>query len=183
LNHSVSLYSFALNATGGRQTYQTAVPAVGEAYASSSFGDELTIAALFLAWVSNDTSRYQEAQSLYKEYALQTQDAVFNWDSKTPGIYVLFAQVCLAVSQFGDDCKSWQDEVERYLDRIVNKQVGSMTNGGLLWYDGDSNDASLNPALNAAMLMAHYAPIASSDDKRKNYLVRLLNCSPSSCYP
>ena len=44
--------------------------------------------------------------------------------------------------------------------------------GGLLWYSGDSDDASLNPALNAAMLLTRYAQIASTPDKKKNYLVR-----------
>lgn len=41
-----------------------------------------------------------------------------------------------------------------------------------MWYDGDSDSASLNPALNAAMLMMRYAPIASSTTKRDSYLVR-----------
>lgn len=45
---------------------------------------------------------------------------------------------------------------------------------GLLFYDGDSDAASLNPALNAAMLMTRYAPIASSGDKTTSYLVGLL---------
>ena len=44
--------------------------------------------------------------------------------------------------------------------------------GGLLWYHGDSDDASLNPALNAAMLLTRYAQIATTQDKKQNYLVR-----------
>jgi hypothetical protein len=43
---------------------------------------------------------------------------------------------------------------------------------GLLFYEGDSDAASLNPALNAAMLMTRYAPIASNGDKQVSYLVR-----------
>jgi len=39
-----------------------------------------------------------------------------------------------------------------------------------LWYDGDSDSASLNPALNAAMLLTRYAPLATSSDKRTSYL-------------
>lgn len=42
--------------------------------------------------------------------------------------------------------------------------------GGLLYYEGDSDAASLNPALNAAMLMTRYANIASTDDKKRQYL-------------
>lgn len=47
-----------------------------------------------------------------------------------------------------------------------------MSTGGLLWYPGDSDDASLNPALNAAMLLTRYAQIATTQDKKRNYLVR-----------
>lgn len=42
--------------------------------------------------------------------------------------------------------------------------------GGLLYYPGDSDSNSLNPALNAAMLMRRYAGFATSDDKRNTYL-------------
>lgn len=55
---------------------------------------------------------------------------------------------------------------------IVSERLACV--GGLLWYPGDSDEASLNPALNAAMLLARYAPIASTDDKRTTYLVRAL---------
>jgi hypothetical protein len=43
--------------------------------------------------------------------------------------------------------------------------------GGLLWYNGDSDDASLNPALNAAMLLTRYAPLATSSNRTTSYLV------------
>ena len=44
--------------------------------------------------------------------------------------------------------------------------------GGLLWYGGDSDDASLNPALNAAMLLMRYADsnLASTSDKAVSYV-------------
>lgn len=44
-----------------------------------------------------------------------------------------------------------------------------MSVDGLLWYEGDSDAASLNPALNAAMLMTKFAPLASSDEKKQEY--------------
>lgn len=43
-----------------------------------------------------------------------------------------------------------------------------------MWWDGDSDSASLNPAMNAAMLLARYAPIASTTEKTHSYLVRLI---------
>ena len=45
--------------------------------------------------------------------------------------------------------------------------------GGMLYYDGDSQQASLNIAMAAAMLMWKYAPMASSKDKQSQYEVSL----------
>ena len=49
-----------------------------------------------------------------------------------------------------------------------------MSIGGLLWYPGDSDSDSLNPALNAATLLTRYAQIATTQNKAKSYLVRPL---------
>ncbi|TFY80816.1 hypothetical protein EWM64_g3196 [Hericium alpestre] len=171
LTHAQQLYSFAVHASGGQQTYQTAVPQAGTAYASSSYGDELALAALMLAWASNSSSLYSEALGYYQQYNLGGQDAVFNWDSKTPGLAVLFAQLAVADPSLAGNLSGWQSEAERYFDRIVNNQgPATLTKGGLLWYNGDSDEASLNPALNAAMLLTRYAPIASTSDKGASYL-------------
>jgi len=49
--------------------------------------------------------------------------------------------------------------------------------GGLLYYPGDSYSASLNPAMNAAMLMARYSQMASTLEKKSSYQVCLSNYS------
>ncbi|KAJ7591199.1 glycoside hydrolase family 9 protein [Mycena floridula] len=170
LSHAEQLYSFAVNATGGQKLYQKSVPVVSQSYASSSYGDELTVAALFLAWAQNSTERYQDSIGYYNQFGLKGQDAIFNWDSKTPGLAVLFSQIAQSNSGLGGDLSNWQTEAERYFDKIVQKQSGFLTGGGLLFYEGDSDDASLNPALNAAMLMTRYAPMATSSDKKTAYL-------------
>ncbi|KAI0306950.1 family 9 glycosyl hydrolase [Multifurca ochricompacta] len=168
LTHARDLYAFA-------QTYQTAVPQAGVAYASSSYGDELAMAALLLSWATNSSDYYSQAESYYKQYSLGGTDFVFNWDSKTPGLVVLFAQLANAGAgaggSFAGNLSGWQVEAERYFDRILNGGGPSFkTNSGLLWYPGDSDDASLNPALNAAMLLTRYAQIATTQEKKKNYL-------------
>ncbi|KAF5369970.1 hypothetical protein D9758_001185 [Tetrapyrgos nigripes] len=182
LNHSQQLYSFAINASGGWLKYQKSVPIVTDSYASSGYGDELTIAALFLSAATNSSSYYQDALDYYKQFSLSGQDAVFNWDSKTPGVYVLFAQLAQAGYEFASgELSSRQMECERYFDNIVNnKSKATLTPGGLIFYDGDSNSATLNPALNAAMLLARYAPIASSSEKTTAYLARVNPNSPSN---
>lgn len=132
LAHSEALYSFAVNASGGQQVYQDAVPQVADAYGSSTFGDELTIAALFLAMAANSTNYFNQAKSYYTQNNLAGQDDIFNWDSKTPGIYVLFAEIASSRAKFGGNLTSWQNEAERYFDNIINgKSQASMTSGKL----------------------------------------------------
>ena len=43
--------------------------------------------------------------------------------------------------------------------------------GGLLYYNGVSDDSSLDAALNVAMIMAIYGPIASGSSKNDSYIV------------
>ncbi|KAJ7086757.1 glycoside hydrolase family 9 protein [Mycena epipterygia] len=168
--HAQQLYTFAVNATGGQKTYQSSVPQVAASYGSSSYGDELAIAALFLAWSNASATYYQEAQHYFQQYQLSGENSVFNWDSKTPGVYVLFAQIAQSSSGLGGNLTLWQAECERYFDAIVNNHgPGFLTNDGLLFYNGDSDDATLNPALNAAMLLTRYAQMASTSDKKASY--------------
>ncbi|KAH7929494.1 glycoside hydrolase family 9 protein [Leucogyrophana mollusca] len=169
LEHATQLYSFATSAP--KTLYQSSVPQAGEAYASSGYGDELAIAALFLSWATNSTDMYQQAQSYWSQYALAGYNGVFNWDTKTPGLPVLFAQIAQANPSFGGNMSTWQTEAERYFDGIVYGGGGgySTREGGLLYYNGDSDDASLNPALNAAMLLRRYSQIASTQDRKQDY--------------
>jgi endoglucanase len=120
LTHAQDLYSFAVNASGGKQTYQTAVPQAGTAYASSSYQDDLTMAALFLAWATNSSDYYVQAETYYNQYSLGGQNDVFNWDSKTPGLSVLFAQLANSGASFASNLSAWQTESERYFDHILN---------------------------------------------------------------
>ncbi|KIK08366.1 glycoside hydrolase family 9 protein [Laccaria amethystina LaAM-08-1] len=171
LTHAQQLYAFAVNATGGRKTYQTSVPQVAASYQSSGYGDELAIAALFLSWATGSASLYQEAEAYYSKYKLGDTNRVFNWDSKTPGLAVLFCQIAQSFSASSGNFSEWQAVAETYFDSIVNNQgPGSLTKDGLLFFQGDSNLASLNPALNTAMLLHRFSPIASTTAKKAAYL-------------
>lgn len=204
LSHASTLNSFALNATGGRQTTQSSVPAIADAYGASSYEDDLALSALFLAWASNSTDQYKAAEGLYAEYGLSKDDGVFNWDGKAPGLPVLFAQMLKVAPAFAVNANTsmggWQQLAESYFDGILNANgrgkltkgtlrhpatailqelIPSIILGGLLYYSGDSETASLNPALNAAMLMTRYAPLASSSQKSAAYLVGTFSTAPS----
>ncbi|THH33576.1 hypothetical protein EUX98_g518 [Antrodiella citrinella] len=162
LTHAQQLYAFATNSS--QQTYQHAVPSVGAAYASSGYGDELVIAGLFLALAANSSSSYVQAVDDYSRFHLSSQvtsagnEEVFNWDSKAPGAAVLGAQLMKTHPDLTSDSSvNWTQEAEAYMEITVSQTGrGSLTKGGLLYYAGDSDEASLNPALNAAMLVTHY---------------------------
>jgi endoglucanase len=129
------------------------------------------MAALFLAWATNSSDYYSHAEGYYRQYSLGGTKSVFNWDSKAPGLAVLFSQLANAGATFAGNLSGWQTEAEQYFDRILNGGGPSFkTKGGLLWYPGDSDDASLNPALNAAMLLTRYAQIATTPEKTTNYM-------------
>jgi endoglucanase len=130
LQHAQQLYSFAVNARGGQMTYQTSVPIVQDSYPSSGYGDDLTLAALWLGLAQNDSTLITQAQNYYNQFQLGSQlpDSVFNWDSSLPGIPILGTQIYQSYPQLGGN--SWQSQAEAYLDRIVSgKGAGKLTKG------------------------------------------------------
>lgn len=66
----------------------------------------------------------------------QGSENVFNWDSKTPGVVVLAAQIAHALPNVTQDAgdagnlSRWQSIAEGYFDRIVNGSGrGYLTHG------------------------------------------------------
>lgn len=111
-------------------TYQTSVPVVQDSYPSSGYGDDLTIAALWLGLAQNDSTLISQAQGYYNQFQLDSQlaDSVFNWDSPLPGIPILGAQIFRSYPQLGGS--GWQSQAEAYLDRIVSGNgAGQLTKG------------------------------------------------------
>jgi endoglucanase len=118
------LYAFATNSSIPQVTYQTSVPSVADAYASSGFADELAVAALFVALASNSTDSYAQAVQTYKQQGLLSHlqgDAVFNWDEKTPAVVILGSQIANTYPNLANGSSmDWRSDAEGYLDRIVN---------------------------------------------------------------
>ncbi|KAH8830739.1 glycoside hydrolase family 9 protein [Flagelloscypha sp. PMI_526] len=162
LSHAQDLWTFATTASGGFKLYSDSVPAIREAYGSSSYEDELTLATLLLAWATNSTSLYQQAQNYYTSFKIADQGAEYGWDNKYPAIPILFTQ--LYAAGFGN-LSTYRSDTERYLDNVVYNV--DVTRGGLLWYDHVSDQASLDPALNAAALAIKYAPLANDLAKQR----------------
>jgi endoglucanase len=111
------------------------VPAIGEAYTSSNFGDDLCIAAM----TTNQSKYYADAYRFYQSFALSGSQEVWNWDSRVPAIYVLFVEAAIARPGLAQgaglnvNLTGWQAESEAYFDRIVdgNVKTGYLTKGAL----------------------------------------------------
>lgn len=88
------------------------------------------MAALLLAWATNSSDYYSQAEGYYNQYSLSGKDVTFNWDSKTPGLAVLFAQLANAGASFAGNFSSWQAESERYFDHILNGEGPSFKTRG-----------------------------------------------------
>ena len=127
LQHAQQLYDFAVNAQGGQRLYQESVPEITDTYGSSAFEDELTMAALFLSLASNSSSLYNTAENYYSRFSLGGKNEAYNWDSKTPGLAVLFSKIATTYPDIGGDLDRWRTEAERYFDNVLNN--GEKTNG------------------------------------------------------
>lgn len=89
------------------------------------------MAALFLAYATGSATTYADAEAFYTKYSLDTASKVFNWDSKAPGLPILFAQMNQANPSLGGNFSAWRDRAESYLDDVVGKDHagGVMTSG------------------------------------------------------
>ncbi|THH01873.1 hypothetical protein EW026_g888 [Hermanssonia centrifuga] len=137
------------------------------------------IKLLYLRWDKrNSSDAYTQAVQVYQQQNLSRRlqaDPVSNWDEKTPAVALLGLQIKTAYPNLtaGGAQPNWQSDLEGYFDRIVNGSGrGYLTGGGLLYYPGDSDEASLNPALNAAMLLMRYADsgLPSTSSKHSAYI-------------
>ncbi|RHZ84474.1 hypothetical protein Glove_81g55 [Diversispora epigaea] len=160
--------------------YQNSVPQIVNVYPSSNFTDELVWGALWLHRAINNESNNNNSESNYyylnkainyfNNYSMAGQNNVVNWDDKTGAVYLLFADLIHKYGREGqEDLSKWKNEIERYLDGIINLSTCSLTKGGLYWCDEDSKAASLNPALNAAFLLLLYSSlnVSSSTSTKK----------------
>ncbi|OCF75093.1 endoglucanase [Kwoniella mangroviensis CBS 8886] len=176
LSHARSLYN-ASNSTSPKSTYYESLGEEVSAYASSNWQDDYVLSALSLAIATNQSNYYLDAYNGYVSYALSGLKEVWNWDSAIPAIYVMFSEVAITRPGLAPEVglntnlTGWRNETEAYFDSIIDGSFkrSYLTKGGLLYFDGDSDEASLNPAMAIAMLMFRYAPIASSQEKTDEY--------------
>lgn len=87
-----------------------------------------------LALATNSSSYYSDAVKFYNQYNLNPTDTVFNWDSVTPALPVLFVQIALARPSVASNVTGWQTIAEKAFDGIIaGSGRAKQTKGGLLW--------------------------------------------------
>lgn len=119
------------------------MPSVAEAYASSGYEDELTIAGLFLALAANSSSYYVQGVDDYSRFELSKQvtqggdEQVFNWDSKAPGVAMLGAQISKAYPDLvssSSNTVNWTYDAEAYVEIVTgDRGRGFLTDGMCLF--------------------------------------------------
>ncbi|PWN28918.1 Six-hairpin glycosidase [Jaminaea rosea] len=171
-NRAVQLLELAFAATP-MQVYQKAVDDIAWAYPSTDYDDELILGAAYTAMATGNISWVTTAIDTYSTNAYPPTFGALNWDSKRPMVPTTMAQLALFLP--GADSRlsftKFQNDSEVWLDALVagNMKDTHTTPGGLFWFKGNSASASLNPALNAAVLCLKYAPMASTSAKTDAY--------------
>lgn len=156
------------------QVYQKAVSDVEWAYPSSDYDDELILASAYTAMATGNISWVTQAIDTYSTNTYPPTYGAFNWDSKRAAVAPTLARMSLAMP--GADSRvnftRFQVDSEVWLDNIVSGKMrdSHTTPGGLFWFKGNSESASLNPALNAAVLALKWAPLASTSAKASSYV-------------
>ncbi|KAL1915381.1 uncharacterized protein VTP21DRAFT_6839 [Calcarisporiella thermophila] len=167
IKHAQELYQFA--ELRPYNVYQDSVPSAKHVYPSKGYYDELFWGALWLYRATGLKTYLDTATKLYKDHpdTLANSPYPVDWDNKNGAAYVLAAQVtsgyCLGGPSGGilpatAEASMWRNAAEAYLDNVVDNQLGgTLTRGGLLWFDGTSNNNSLVASQNAAQLLLTYS--------------------------
>lgn len=172
MRHAEGLWDLAINSSP-KQVYSVASPIAGESYPSSDYQSDLAFAGLWMTLAKRDPSYANQGLAFYPQgnNAFAGVNAALNWDRKTPALPVLATQIAQLNSSLGLSLSRFQTDAELYFDNLLNNKMQdvSQTKGGLYWWKGDSDGASLNPALNAAFIADLYSGFATTSTKTTAY--------------
>ena len=91
VKHARDLFEFA---DRFRDYYHRSIPDAENFYKSSGFGDELTWAALWIYYASNDGWFLKKAEEKYSEFALHiNRPFSYFWDDVTIGVNILLSNL------------------------------------------------------------------------------------------
>ncbi|CAG8707533.1 9435_t:CDS:2 [Cetraspora pellucida] len=167
ITHAISVYNFAENAT--LKVASTGSSTASYGYSSSSYNDKLVYGALWLYRATSKVQYLDKAINYYNQFQMHDSSRVFSWDDQTGVCNILLAQIFHY--QSNANTTLWRGEAERYLDRIMmtNQSNCSLTHGGLLWCNGDSQSGSLPIALYSVFGFLMYSTYASTTEKSNAY--------------
>ncbi len=172
MRHAEGLWDLAINSSP-KQVYSVATPVAGQSYPSSDWEGDVAFAGLWLSLAKGDPSYANQGLAYYPNgtnpYA--GVNAALNWDRKQSALPVLATQIAQHNASLGLNMTRFQTDSEAYFDHLLNGQMQdvSQTKGGLYWWKGDSDSASLNPALNAAFIADLYSGFATTSAKTAAY--------------
>ena len=172
LRHAEGLWDLAINSSP-KQVYSIASPIAGQSYPSSDWEDDVTFAGLWMTLATGNTSYANQGLTYYPNgsnpYA--SINAALNWDRKVSALPILATQMSQQSASFGLNMTRFQTDAETYFDQLTDGKMAdvSQTKGGLYWWAGDSDGASLNPALNAAFIADLYSGFATTSAKTAAY--------------
>ena len=158
-SHAESLYNFAETATP-MQVYTESVSASKDYYDAPSYYNQLVFGALWLYRATGNTQYRDKASNYFDQFKLSSAPiTVMDWSDQTGAVYVLGTELD------GSNTK-YKDAAKKYLDALAlgNNSPCSFTSGGLLWCGDDSNENSLVPVQNTALLALLYDKITSGTD-------------------
>lgn len=172
LRHAEGLWDLALNSSP-KQVYSVASPIAGQSYPSSDYQDDVAFAGFWMALAKGDSSYADQALTYYPNGTdpFASINVALNWDRKVSAIPILATQMAQHNASLGLNMTRFQTDAESYFDRLLDGKMTDVTQtkGGLYWWAGDSDGASLNPALNAAFIADLYSNLATTPAKTGAY--------------
>ncbi|KAJ8949207.1 hypothetical protein NQ318_021700 [Aromia moschata] len=160
LRHAVELYEFAKNYRG---LYQDVIPGAKQYYESSSYGDELTWAALWLYRATDNPKYLDDAEKYYEEFKISEEGSnKFYYNEKVAGLQVQYLQSYNG-SFLADSTGATEyfESAQKFCDNAVDKQL--RTPKGLIYIN---KLGTLSHASNVAFLCLRVADLPRMDSKK-----------------
>ncbi|XP_070574806.1 endoglucanase E-4-like [Ptychodera flava] len=155
MEHGIELYNFA-------NTYRGNYP--GTHYDANDYGDELTLAALWLYIASEDPAYLAEAEQFYIDFNQKKRVYSYSWGSKTPAVQVL---LYILTGKSG-----YRDKFENYVNGWLPEGSLPYTPKGLVYRN---EWGPLRYAANTAMIALLGADHDISTDAYRQFAIRQIH--------
>ncbi|KAI9276405.1 Six-hairpin glycosidase-like protein [Sporodiniella umbellata] len=155
LSHSKQLYNCSKSIDHVR--YQKSVPTATLVYGSTDYLDDLVLSSLALYKTTGDKSYFEDTLEFYQDANWTTnRTEPLGWDNKYGAVYVLMADALFDPSK-PKQSLTRRSEAEYYLDRMTNLTGVNQTQGGLLYWNGYSDENSNANAMSSCFLLLTYS--------------------------